>query len=200
MKHLWDERYSSESYIYGKQPNVFFQQGLSFLSPGKLLLPGEGEGRNAVWASLQGWQAYAVDYSLEAKRKALSLADKHAVKLHSYIHSDLENFEPEEAYYDAAALIYLHLDADFRSRFHQRIVKALKPGGHLILEAFSTEQIQFQSGGPRNISMLYKLEELAEDFRDLHFLQLENFRDQLSEGTHHIGKAAIIRILAQKPL
>ena len=69
MKEFWNERYAAENYVYGTLPNTFFKYELSRLRPGKILLPAEGEGRNAVYAAEQGWDVYAFDYSHEAKRK-----------------------------------------------------------------------------------------------------------------------------------
>jgi len=45
MKTFWDARYSSKEFVYGKEPNDFFASELNKLNPGKMLLPGEGEGR-----------------------------------------------------------------------------------------------------------------------------------------------------------
>ena len=54
---FWNERYSSREYVYGERPNSFFKEQIEKVSiPGKLLLPGEGEGRNAVYAARLGWQ------------------------------------------------------------------------------------------------------------------------------------------------
>ena len=50
MKEFWNERFSSEEYIYGTEPNLFFKSELDKRTPGDLLMPAEGEGRNAVYA------------------------------------------------------------------------------------------------------------------------------------------------------
>ena len=55
MKEFWNERYSQEAYAYGTEPNAFFKSRIDQLSPGKLLLPAEGEGRNAVYAATKGF-------------------------------------------------------------------------------------------------------------------------------------------------
>ena len=62
-KQFWDDRYSSGNYIYGTQPNRFFKEQIDKLEPGKLLLPAEGEGRNAIYAAREGWQVDAFDIS-----------------------------------------------------------------------------------------------------------------------------------------
>ena len=64
MKHMWDDRYSTGQYIYGKESNGFFSTELRKRIPGRILLPGEGEGRNAVHAALSGWEVDAFDQSV----------------------------------------------------------------------------------------------------------------------------------------
>jgi len=58
----WDQRYSSETYAYGKNANAFFAAQLEHMNPGRLLLPDEGEGRNAVYAAGLGWAVEAFDF------------------------------------------------------------------------------------------------------------------------------------------
>ena len=72
MNSFWNERYSTNEYAYGTEPNEFFKSVLSKLEVGKLLLPGEGEGRNAVYAAKQGWHVTAFDTSIAGKTKLKS--------------------------------------------------------------------------------------------------------------------------------
>jgi len=58
-KKFWEERYSDEEYIYGKDPNVFFRTELGKLNPNSILLPADGEGRNAIFAAKTGWDVTA---------------------------------------------------------------------------------------------------------------------------------------------
>jgi len=78
---LWDQRYSSEEYAYGKKANAFFSSQLANMSPGHILLPAEGEGRNAVHAATQGWAVEAFDQSFAGQKKALSLASGFGVEI-----------------------------------------------------------------------------------------------------------------------
>lgn len=198
MKEFWDERFADETYIYGVEPNDFFAQQLSALKAGRILLPGEGEGRNAVWAAKQGWMVDAVDYSVVAKTKAAQLAGKHKVKINYQI-SALETFEPEANTYDAIGLVFVHLQPEEREILHRKLIKALRPGGVIILEAFSVNQINKQSGGPKNIRMLYDIESLASDFGSITTNYFAEETIQLSEGQHHMGEASVIRLAAIKP-
>ena len=43
IKEFWDGRYSVPEYAYGVDPNEYFKEQLDKLSPGKILLPAEGE-------------------------------------------------------------------------------------------------------------------------------------------------------------
>ncbi|MFA3783439.1 class I SAM-dependent methyltransferase [Melioribacteraceae bacterium 4301-Me] len=197
MKELWNQRYSKEEYIYGKSPNDFFKHELEKIHPGRILLPGEGEGRNAVYAATLGWEVDAVDQSEEGRKKALRLADEFGVKI-NYTISDLTSFQPSENYYDAVGLIFVHLPSDYRKEFHKKLIASLKPSGKVILEAFHTEQINKNSGGPKEIDMLYSLEDVVEDFIEMDFETLTKETILLNEGELHNGEAVVIRFVGTK--
>ena len=97
---------------------------------------------------------------------------------------------------------YVQFAPKTRSRVHQAMFQALKPGGVLILEAYRPEQIEYQSqynsGGPPLISMLYDAQMLRQDFRKAEILNLTETTTQLSEGQYHNGEAAVIRAVLCK--
>lgn len=64
---FWDKRYAEEGLAYGDAPNQFLRRELDQLDPGLLLLPAEGEGRNAVWAAVNGWKVHAYDTTREPR-------------------------------------------------------------------------------------------------------------------------------------
>ncbi|MCW8809762.1 MAG: methyltransferase domain-containing protein, partial [Ignavibacteriaceae bacterium] len=161
---FWNERYSSSEYVYGENPNRFFKEHLEKIgAPGKLFLPGEGEGRNAVYAAKLGWKVDAYDQSTTGKLKATKLADKNNVMINYHI-EDLLEFTPPKDDYDAIAIIYVHLNTKLRKSFNEKIIEALKPGGKIILELFSKEQLGKSSGGPQDLNMLYSVDEIKKDF------------------------------------
>lgn len=197
MSDFWNVRYATDEYVYGTEPNSFFRENLLKLTPGKILLPAEGEGRNAVFAAKQGWQVTAFDNSIEGQRKALQLADKEGAAISYLIDSyDSANFPFE--YFDCIALIYTHMPHDKRTVYHQKLASFLKPGGSLILEGFSKNQLQFNSGGPKDYGMLFSIEELKSDFSEFNIIQAEETETELKEGTFHDGKASVIRLLATR--
>lgn len=197
MKEFWNERYSTEEFVFGNDPNEFFKEQIDSLSAGKLLALGEGEGRNAVYAAKQGWDVHAVDWSESAQRKALAFAQSQNV-LFKYTVTDLLDFFPERENYDAVALIYLHLETEAREIVHRRIIDALAPGGKIIIEAYEKEQLGRTSGGPQNIDLLYSLEDIVTDFIDLKFLHLSKEKIFLNEGNAHQGEAMVVRFVAGK--
>ena len=197
MKKFWDLRYSQPEYAYGKEPNRYFEYILSNLKPGKILLPAEGEGRNAVFAAENGWKVTAVDFSTKARDKALNYADERNVTM-NYLISDVEKYAFPENEYDVAALIYAHFPPQCRTNIHRSVIKSIKPGGTLIVEAFSKKQINNNTGGPREVNLLYDLEELLYDFKGLVIGVAAETEIELSEGIYHKGRADVIRILAKK--
>lgn len=197
QKKFWDERYAQEEYVYGEQPNQFFKETIDRLSPGKVIFPAEGEGRNAVYAASLGWEVDAYDSSKEAKSKAEALAAKSGVSIH-YAIQDHNSWQPKDRRYDLVAMTYTHCDPETRSVLHRKVIASLKPGGIVIYEAFRKEQIELDSGGPKNIDMLLNKEILKTDFRNLSIELLEELEVDLSEGEYHQGVSRIIRMIAKK--
>jgi SAM-dependent methyltransferase len=197
MKEMWNQRYESEEYAYGTAPNMFFKDKIASISPGRLLLPAEGEGRNAVFAAALGWDVTAFDFSEQAERKARKLAEQNGVQI-KYFVGDITSSHFDSQTYDAAGLIYAHISPEFRERVHLEIMNSLKPGGYIILEAFNKNQIGYNSGGPKNIEMLYSAEMLIKDFKALDILILEELTVHLSQGSFHQGESAIIRLFGRK--
>ncbi len=197
MKELWNSRFSEADYIYGKEPNQFLKEELGGITLGKILFLGEGEGRNAVYAATLGWQVDAVDSSDEGMKKALMLAKEKNVNI-NYVVADIFEREIAINFYDAVVLIYLHVHDDLKPILHKKVIDALKPSGKIILEAFEKEQIKNNSGGPKDLDLLYNLQSMAEDFIDLEFEKLSKDNIELNEGKGHQGKASVIRFVGIK--
>ena len=199
----WDKRYKEEEFAYGKDPNVFFKEQISSLIPGTIVLPADGEGRNGVYAAELGWEVTSIDQSTEAKYKAELLATERGVTL-DYIVDNLEYITLEENSFDAIALIYAHFPADIKLIAHQKISQWLKPGGLIVFEAFSKSHKKLvdanpKVGGPKNIDMLFSIEEIKEYFPNYEIEILEEKIIPLQEGVYHIGTGSVIRFVGRKP-
>ena len=197
MKNFWNERYSEKEYIYGVDPNVFLAEQLKNLKPGKIILPCEGEGRNAVYAASLDWEVHAFDSSEVGREKALQLAKEKGVSI-NYAVDDATTITYAENSVDVVAFIYAHFPATIRKQIHQKAITWLKPGGKLILEAFNPQQLQYNSGGPKDLSMLYTEDMMKEDFTSLNINLIQNLMTELNEGKYHKGKASIIRVVGTK--
>lgn len=197
MNSFWDERYSEQEFVYGELPNDFFAKFIKTLTPGTIILPCDGEGRNAVYAAKNRWIANAFDQSEAGKIKADQLALKHKAKVDFKImDAALASFPDASA--DVVGLIYTHLPSPIRIVLHRNIIKWLKPGGKLVLETFCPDQLKNSSGGPKDVEMLYTKEVLQSDFKDLSIDYLEYVQIELNEGKYHQGKADVIRMIATK--
>jgi ubiquinone/menaquinone biosynthesis C-methylase UbiE len=203
MKEMWDKRYAEEGYAYGKEPNKFLEEQLAKIpAEGKALFAAEGEGRNAVHAAKLGWEVTAFDLSESGKTKALLLAEQENVSLNYFV-ENLQNldFKPNE--FDLLVLIYAHFPAELKSEFHKKLTNYVKPGGYVVFEAFSKKHIEYNSvnpkaGGPKDVAMLFSVEEVSNDLRDFEIIQLQEKVVDLNEGKYHIGKSSVIQFVGRK--
>ena len=198
----WDDRYSADAFAYGEEPNNYLKEQLEKLAPGAILFPAEGEGRNAIFAAKEGWTVAAYDISAAGKAKALKLAEMNKVKI-DYQVGELKTLDYQPEQFDAIALIYAHFPADIKSSCHRALDKYLKKGGTIIFEAFSKKHIDYiardeKVGGPKDIDMLFSVEELREDFANYDIIELVEKEIELSEGLFHNGKGSVIRFVGRK--
>lgn len=193
---FWNERYAENEMVYGDKPNKFFKQFIDTHKPGKILLPAEGEGRNALYAASKGWKVDAFDFSNVGREKALKKAKEKDVKIH-YDLLNIEDFKASKKY-DAIALIYVHVEPIFRKGFHHEIARSLTSAGYLIFEGFAKEQINLSSGGPKDETLLYNAPMICHDFQNLHILSCGQKEVELDEGKFHKGKAHVLQLIGQK--
>lgn len=196
VRDFWNDRYKTSKYAYGIFPNQFFKEQLEGIKPSTILLPAEGEGRNAVYAASLGWEVTAFDISSSGREKAMQLAKQMEVSI-NYEISDVLDFETN-GYYDAIGLSYAHLPSEIRKEAYQHLLQFLNIGGIVIFEAFAKSQLGKSSGGPKNLEMLFSIEEIKAEFPQLEFKILKEESIELSEGDYHQGKAEVIRFVGVK--
>ncbi len=200
---MWNNRYSDKEFAYGITPNEFFKTNLDKYNPkGKLLLPAEGEGRNAVYAAKNGLDVFAFDISIEGKKKAEQLAKKENVGI-TYEVGEFFDLELVQEKFDIAALIYAHFPPPILDKYYQKVAELLKPNGLLILEGFSVNHLPFRAsnpkvGGPNKIEMLFSEAMIKRNFPNFEVLQLEDIEVELKEGLYHNGIGKVIRFVGKK--
>lgn len=197
MEQFWNERYGAEAYAYGTKPNQFLFENLASLPKGKLLFAAEGEGRNAVFAAQNGFHVDAFDTSEKGKIKADLLATEKKVQI-NYQVGKLDDLGYQSNTFDGLVLIYAHFDDSIRASMHNKLIDLVKPGGTILFEAFNKDQIQYPSGGPKKLAMLFDIEEVKNEFNNCDFSFLTSEIIELSEGEFHQGKGSVIRFIAIK--
>lgn len=198
----WNDRFSTPGFTYGDQPNEYLKAQLDTLTPGSILFPAEGEGRNAVYAAKQGWTVSAFDISTVGREKALRFAEANRVIL-DYQISTLESLPYSPGQFDAVALIYAHFPAVVKSAYHRKLSLYVRSGGIVIFEAFSKNHLQYNSnnepvGGPKELAMLFSIEEIKADFANYEIVELREEVVHLNEGQFHSGTGSVIRFTGRK--
>ena len=190
---FWDQNFAGADYRYGTQPNAYLAAQAHRVAPGStVLVPGDGEGRNGVWLARQGHRVTAIDLSTVGLDKARRLAQAQGVALHTQV-ADLGQWAPAPASADAVVFVFVHLPPGVREAAHRAAVQALRPGGLLILEAFTPAQLSCHSGGPKALELLYTLEQLRADWGSaLEELHAEETTTSLDEGPGHQGPGQVV--------
>ncbi len=195
-QQFWNERYADSDYFYGTEPNSFLEEQCGVLN-GPVLSISEGEGRNGVFLATRGLDVTGVDLSSVALEKAEKLAKSKGVRI-TTIDADIETFEPEENHYGSVISISAHLPSSIRAVLYPRLEKALKPGGILLLEAYSPDQLSKDTGGPKDTDMLMSVEKIRTEFPNLEPVLLRETEREVSEGKGHTGLASVVQFIGRK--
>jgi cyclopropane fatty-acyl-phospholipid synthase-like methyltransferase len=198
---FWNSRFAELGYAYGTKPNTFLVSQKHYLMPGlKALAVGDGEGRNGVWLAQQGLDVLSVDGSEVGLSKAQELAKSRGVSIRTEL-ADLTKWKWPEHEFDVVAAIFIHFPPEHRALMHEKMLRALKPGGVLIMEAFTPEQLEYKTGGPPVREMLYTEEMMRDEFSKGEILLLQQMLTDLHEGPYHLGTASVVRLVVKrKPL
>src|SRR5262245_59565656 len=106
MFEMWQERYSSPEYRFGKAPNAFLARCAPLLpASGKALAVADGEGRNGVWLASRGLEVVSTDFSPAAQTKARALAAERDVAV-TFIEADVHKWDYPESGFDAVVEIF----------------------------------------------------------------------------------------------
>lgn len=195
---MWDQRYSTDEFVYGKMPNDFLTSVINRIPKGNVLCLAEGEGRNAVYLAKQGFHVLAVDGSAVGLEKADKLAEENGVRIETQI-ADLACFEIEPEKWDAIVSIFAHVPSGIRKALHRKVVKGLRSGGVFVLEAYTPEQLKLKTGGPPTEDMMMSLESLRQELDGLEFMHAVETTRDIVEGKFHVGRGAVVQIFALKP-
>jgi len=145
-----------------------------------------------------GHRVTAVDGSAVGLEKASKLARSRGVPL-TVVAADLADFDLGDRSWDAVISIWCHLPSALRARVHRGVVRGLRPGGWLILEAYTPDQIGRGTGGPPDADLTMTPAALTAELAGLEVVLLEEKVRDIREGAGHGGPGAVVQLLARKP-
>jgi SAM-dependent methyltransferase len=198
-RQRWDDRYAAPGYLFGEEPNAFLQRQAGLLKRGASVFSvADGDGRNGVWLAEQGLVVHTIDFSPTAVAKAQELAAQRGVSIRAECVDVIGWDWPEEAYDVVVAIFVQFTLPDERARMFAGMKQALTPGGLLLIEGYGPRQLDYATGGPRNLAQLYTPELMRKAFGDMTTLAIEEYDAELAEGGRHVGMSALVDLIAVK--
>ncbi|MGM0519395.1 MAG: class I SAM-dependent methyltransferase [Campylobacterota bacterium] len=196
QQEIWNNKFSKHDFLYGKKPNLFIaSQSKKFEKNSKVLCIGEGEGRNAIFLAKRGFKVSAVDASNIGLEKLEKRAKDEQLEIKTYC-EDLSHFEIDEKF-DIIVATYFHIPLEQRETLFFKIESMLKDSGIFVGEFFSTKQLAYSSGGPKDENLLYTKDEFTKYFT-LCEKEVKQVVTILDEGRGHQGEADVIRVFIKK--
>ena len=182
----WDERYR-QGLAMPEEPAALLVENRSLLPQGgKALDIGMGTGRNALYLASLGFQVRGIDVSAVAVAKCRQKAEELGLAIEAVV-ADLERYELPIEEYDLIVNFYY-----LQRSLSPQIVAALKPGGLLVFESFTIDQLQF-GWGPKSADHLLHPGELRDMFPDLETLL---YHEGVVQGDR--GPKAVASLIGRK--
>ena len=197
QQEFWNEKFSRDGYLYGTNPNEFIKSSYdNFKKSQKVLCLGEGEGRNAIFLAKKGYEVEAIDASDVGLNKLLEQSKLENIEIKTTC-MDINMWLPDKKY-GAILFTFMHLRIEELKCLLEKVEEALKEKGFLVVEVFSKNQIEKNSGGPKDLDLLYSVDDFKDNIKNLKIHKLEEINVFLDEGKGHQGEASVIRLIAQK--
>ncbi len=195
----WEARFAAPDYVFGREPNYFLAACKPPLpKSGRALAVADGEGRNGVWLAEQGLDVVSLEFSPTAQAKAKALARARGVTVTFHL-ADVHTWDYPDSAFDVVAEIFTQFSTpEERETKWAGIRKTLKPGGLLIVQGYTPKQLEYGTGGPKQIENLYTRAMLEQAFGDFHDMRITEEELELHEGTSHAGMSAVIGLTARK--
>lgn len=196
MNH-WDEKYQGETYIYGKDANIYLTSMFKNHTDTheKVVLFAEGEGRNAVYLAELGYDVTTYDTSKVGIEKQQRLAAEKQVKIHAMYGDITQETDIPHETFDYSVNIFGHVPSEGKKMMFHNLVNALVSGGHSYFELYAKKQLQLGTGVPKDVDMLYDEAEVRAMLAQLpvriHFLAERKVIRH--EGTKHKGAGIVIQ-------
>ena len=183
----WNRILTSENPSFNTKPNEFLLEMAKGRKPGTALDVGMGQGRNAIWLAQQGWEVTGFDPADQAVAAARKTAAKLGLRIHTEIQTEQE-FDFGERRWDLILISY-----GGARGLTDRVQRALRPGGVLIIEAFHQDATQGRSIGG---GVVFATGELPKLFPDLRVVRYEEPVRRADFGQEMVR---VVRYCAERP-
>ena len=196
---MWDDRFASETYMFGTEPAQALVRHLERLHHGGTTLAvADGEGRNSVFLARNGFDVTAMDSSKVGIAKAQKLSAQHGVAP-TFELADIYDYDWHKQRYDNVVAIFIQfVPPEMWPPVFEGLKSALRKGGVLMLHGYTPKQVEYGTGGPSNPAHMYTTEMLASAFADMDILINDAYEADLDEGPGHNGRSALIDFIAMK--
>ncbi|WP_448963087.1 class I SAM-dependent methyltransferase [Macrococcus capreoli] len=200
MMNHWDEKFQDENYLYGEEANQFIKEQFCEDDTGTIGCFAEGEGRNAVYLARLGYDVTTYDYSNEGLKKTKRLAEKFNVTVNTHLQDLTVEHAVDKAQFDKVIMIFGHVKEESQQVLFNNLIQSVKPGGKIYFEVYAKAQLDYGTGGPKDIEMLYDLEAIRKycELNEVTIIDLEEKEVVRHEGDKHNGKCRVIQGILEK--
>jgi SAM-dependent methyltransferase len=182
----WNRILTAENPTFNTEPNAFLVRMAATIQLGRALDVGMGQGRNAIWLAQQGWDVTGFDPAGQAVALAQQMARAAGVTITTQVVGS-EAFDWGTEQWDLIVMSYVGTRA-----WVDTIQRALRPGGHVLVEAFHFDAL---ADGPIGRGVVYESNELLELFSEFRVIHYED-----AAGIGDFGQTAtrVVRLFARK--
>ncbi|AYU54190.1 class I SAM-dependent methyltransferase [Staphylococcus debuckii] len=195
--YIWDKKFDEKDYIYGKSPNAYVKEVFNreTADAEKILILAEGEGRNAVYLAGLGYKVTTFDLSKVGIEKQLKLASEAGVEIDACYGDVTEANLVADNSFDYTINVFGHVLTEDKPGMFNNLVRPLVNHGHSYFEFYAKDQVNFGTGGPKDVNMLYDVDEIKDYLSDLPVKvhRLEKVEVERYEGSKHNGVGSVIQ-------
>jgi SAM-dependent methyltransferase len=179
-REAWNQRHRATRPPLAEDANEYLTAEVAQSPPGLALDLGCGGGRNAVSLAHLGWHVVAVDFSEVALERGRQLAEAAGVQVR-WLHADLRDYVPPSGLFDLVLVLYVHLPPSERQLVLGRGMRALAPGGRMLVIGHDLSNLSAGYGGPQRPELLYTPETIAGELAGMTVERAERVTRRIAE-------------------
>jgi SAM-dependent methyltransferase len=184
----WNRILTAPKPLFNTSPNAFLVAVTKDLKPGRSLDVGMGQGRNTIYLAQQGWDSAGFDPADRAVEAARAQAAKLGVRITAQV-ARAEDFDWGQARWDLIVLSYVGA-----REYVANVVRSLRPGGMVVVEAFHRDATKNRSIGG---GVVFDTNELLKLFAPLRIVRYEDV-DAAADFANQ-ADTRVVRLAAVKP-